>query len=186
MGLLKALQRPTYGFTGRLFSRMHLLGQSLIEPDSRFPALVLGNVDGFTETNCCPTEWSGRGLAIAQANWDDRNLYTTALRQARQADKALMQVDGLVLSLNPSFRKHHQLLTISQKIDRQSQRRQGWTSLVHRKATQPLQKPPLQPRHLRCRDHEAAIPSGDPSPCCHRKHQRIPASAMGRCQQHRP
>ena len=102
---------------------MHRLCQNLIEPDPLFSAMVFGNEDGFPETNGRSTERSGRRLAVPKANWDHRHLNAAALGQARQADQPLVQVNRLVLSMDASFGKHHQLLAISQKINRQTQRR---------------------------------------------------------------
>ena len=136
---------------------MHRLCQNTIELDPRFPAMVFGNVDRFAKTDGRPTERSGRCLAVAQANWNDRHLHAAALGQARQADQPLVQVNRLVLPMDAPF-------CLSQVAGHQPEDQSpdaassGMDALIH-EATQPLQKPTLKTRHLRCRDHEAAIAS---------------------------
>ena len=48
-----------------------------------------------------------------------------------------------------------------------------------------MQEPTLQASHFITGDHEAAVPARDPAASRMGKHQRIPAGAVGRCQQHR-
>ena len=87
--------------------------------------------------------------------------------------------------MDPAFGEHHQLLTIRQQINGEPQSGHRWTSLVHWKAAQPLQKPALQPLHFGGGHHESAVAAADPPAGGHWQHQGIPAGAVRRCQQHR-
>ena len=162
---------------------MHAIGEALIEPHSGGTVTGVRHGHRCTEAEGRTAEGPGRGTAVADSNGNNRHVHPLALRQLGQAHQALMQTNRFVLALNLALRKHHQLLTGLQQINREPQGRHRRTALIHGKAAEPLQKPTLQPSHFGGGDHEAAITAGHASTGRHRQHQRIPSGPVGGCQQ---
>lgn len=134
----------------------------------------------MAEAEGSPAERSRWCLAVAQPDRDDRNLHPAVLCQLRQPHQAAAQLDRTIASLNLALGKHHQLLSIGEKIDRQAKGRHGRPSLVHWKTTKPMQEPSLQSSHFCGRHHEPAVTTADASSGCHGKQQGIPSGAMRR------
>ena len=107
---LKGVQRSAYCCTGRLFSRMHRVGEVLIEPQSGLPSTRCGNVHRLAEAERCPAEWPRWSLAIADANGDHGNAQPLPLGQLHQTNEPLMQPDRSIRALDLPLREDHQLL----------------------------------------------------------------------------
>ena len=106
------MQGAAYRLTGRLFSCMHARRQCLGEALSRLAAAIVRQRHRCSETDGCSTEWTRRRLPVANPHWDYRNLNAPSLRQLRQSNQSLVELDRSILPLNPSLRKHHQLLAV--------------------------------------------------------------------------
>ena len=102
----------------------------------------------MTEADRRPAERTRWRLAVAQPDRDDRNFNPTVLCKLRQPHQAAAQLDRTIASLNLALGKHHQLLSIGEKIDRQAKGRHGRASLVHWKTTKPMQEPSLKSSHF--------------------------------------
>ena len=132
------MQGAAHRLTGRLFSCMHARRQRFGEALSCLAAAIAWQRHRCSETDGCSTERTRRRLPVANPHWDHRNLNAASLRQLRQSNQSLVELDRSILPLNPSLGKHHQLLAIGQQIDGESQRGHGGPPLIHWEATKAL------------------------------------------------
>ena len=116
---LKAIQRSSDGLSGRLFSRMHPIGEQVIEAKGLLLALAI-NHQWLFEANGGATAWAWNSRVVGKTNRHDLHIDPPALSQLRKPDGALLQLNWCISPFDPSLRKNHQLLTTLQQVKSKS------------------------------------------------------------------
>ena len=93
---------------------MHRSGELVVELLRRISARFIGDVQRLAKADRGTTQRAWRRLAVAQTNWNDRNLDPLALGELGKTHQPTTDLNRAIAGLNPPFWKHHQLLATGQ------------------------------------------------------------------------
>ena len=117
---LEALERSANGSTGRLFSRMHRRSELAVELPRRLWISLAGTVSGASKqsaarlkallvSGCSPSQWERPEQTLLGSG------------PVGPDAPGRPKLNRRVLPVNPAFGEHHQLLSVGQKVNGQTQ-----------------------------------------------------------------